>query len=327
MKKFRLGIFLGVILALVFSVTSFGKTNTTVIKLAHGVNEKDSFHIAAAKFKELVEKRTKSKVVVKIYPNATLGDERTVIEGLQYGAIDMSVLTSGPVANFLPEISVFEMPFLFNSEKEAYKILDGPIGQKVLDKLDKINLKGLAYAERGFRNLTNSKRPVLKPEDMKGLKIRVMENPLYIDTFKALGANAVPMAWPETLTALQQNAIDGQENPVCVVYSFKLYESQKYLSMTKHTYAPAMFLMGKKVFTSFDKKTQGVLVKAAREAAAYERKWNAAQMGEQLKVLKENGMQIVEPNLARFRAAVKPVFKKYGAKFGKLLNEIQAAKK
>ena len=297
------------------------------IKLAHVVNEKDGFHIAALKFKELVEARTKGAVKVEVFPNASLGDERTLIEGMQIGTIAMGVITNGPVANFLPEIAAFEMPFMFASPEEAYKVLDGPVGQKVLAKLDAINLKGLAYAERGFRNLTNSKKVVKTPADMAGLKIRVMENPVYIDTFKTLGTNAVPMAWTEALTALQQGTIDGQENPVNVIYSFKLNETQKYLTMTKHSYAPALFLMSKKVFGSFNKETQDILVKAAQEAAVHERKWNAEQMTEQLKTLKEKGMQITDPDTAAFQAAVKPVYDKYGPKFGTLLDDINKAKK
>ncbi len=269
------------------------------IKLSHVVNEKDGFHIAAMKFKELVEQRTQGKVKVELFPNAQLGDERTLIEGMQIGTVHMGVITNGPVANFLPEIAAFEMPFLFASPEEAYKVLDGAVGKKVLDKLDSINLKGLAYAERGFRNLTNSKKPVRVPADMAGLKIRVMENPVYIDTFKTLGTNAVPMAWTEALTALQQGTIDGQENPINVIYSFKLSETQKYLSMTKHSYAPALFLMSKKVFAGFDAPTQAILVKAAQEAAVYERKWNADQMADQLKQLKEKGCKSLIPILQR----------------------------
>ena len=297
------------------------------IKLAHVVNEKDGFHIAALKFKELVEARTKGAVKVEVFPNASLGDERTLIEGMQIGTIAMGVITNGPVANFLPEIAAFEMPFMFASPAQAYKVLDGEVGKKVLDKLDAINLKGLAYAERGFRNLTNSKRPVKVPADMAGLKIRVMENPVYIDTFKTLGTNAVPMAWTEALTALQQGTIDGQENPVNVIYSFKLSETQKYLSMTQHSYAPALFLMSKKVFSGFDKATQDILVAAAQEAAVHERKWNADQMADMIKQLKEKGMQITEPDIAAFQAAVKPVYDKYGPKFGTLLQDIEKAKK
>ncbi len=340
MRKKILGV-IALFTVLIFALTACGgqpakqepaknepaKSEPKVIKLAHVVNEKDGFHIAATKFKELVEERTKGMVKIELYPNATLGDERTLIEGMQMGTVHMGVITNGPVANFLPEMAAFEMPFLFASPEEAYKVLDGEVGKKLLDKLETINLKGLAYAERGFRNLTNSKKAVKTPADLAGLKIRVMENPVYIDTFKTLGANAVPMAWTEALTALQQKTIDGQENPVNVIYSFKLNETQKYLSMTKHTYAPALFLMSKKVFDSFDKTTQEIFVKAAQEAAAHERKWNADMMAGQLKELKEKGMEIIEPDLAAFQAAVKPVYEKYGSKFGTLLEEINKAKK
>lgn len=297
------------------------------LRLAHVVNEKDGFHVAATKFKELVEQKTGGKVKIEIYPNATLGDERTLLEGMQMGTVDMGVITNGPIANFLPEIAAFELPFLFKSSEEAYKVLDGPVGQEVLNNLSKVNLKGLAFAERGFRNLTNSKRAVNKPEDVKGLKIRVMENPVYIDTFKALGANAVPMAWTEALTALQQGTIDGQENPVNVIYAFKLYETQKYLSLTRHTYAPATIIMSQQVFNSFPADVQKVLVDAAKEAAAYERRWNAEQEEGQLKELKAKGMEISEPDTASFQAAVQSVYEKNKEKYGALVTKIREALK
>jgi len=293
------------------------------IKLAHVVNEKDGFHVAALKFKELVEERTKGEIKIEIYPNASLGDERTLLEGMQIGTIDMGVITNGPVANFYPKIAVFELPFFFGSPEEAYGVLDGAIGQKLLKNLQDIRLAGLAYGERGFRNLTNSKRPVNSPADMKGLKIRVMENPVYIDTFKALGANAVPMAWTECLTALQQGTIDGQENPVNVIYAFKLNQTQKYLSMTRHTYAPALFVMSLKLYNSLTKEVQSAITDAASQAAKHERKWNAEQEQGQLKALADQGMNIISPDLASFKEAVKPVYQKYNERFGDVLAEIQ----
>ncbi len=298
----------------------------TAIKLAHVVNEQDGFHVAALKFKELVEERTDGLVTVEIFPNATLGDERTLIEGMQVGTVDAGIITNGPIANFLPEIAAFEMPFLFASPEEAYKVLDGPVGQRVLDNLETINIKGLAFAERGFRNLTNSVRAVNAPADMKGLKIRVMENPVYIDTFQTLGANTVPMAWTEALTALQQGTIHGQENPINVIYAFKLYETQKYLSLTKHTYAPATIMMGKALFDSFPEDIQQILVDSAKEAAVYEREWNNEQMAEQISALEEAGMEVIEPDLAAFQEAVQPVYDKYADQFGSLIEEINAAK-
>lgn len=303
---------------------SLATMSPMTIKLAHVVNEQDSFHIAATQFKKLVEADSKGKITVELYPNAQLGDERTLLEGMQIGTVDMGIITNGPVANFVEEIAVFELPFLFPSPEAAYAVLDGDIGTEILNALERVNLKGLAYAERGFRNLTNNVRPVATPADMQGLKIRVMENPVYIDTFKALGANAVPMAWTEALTAMQQGTIDGQENPINVIYSFKLYEPQKHLSLTRHTYAPAIIVMGRNLWSKLPKDAQDVIAEAAKQAAVHERAMNAKMSAEQLQALKDNGMQVVEtPDLTSFQAQVAPVYEKYGAKFGTFLQRIQ----
>src|SRR5699024_5986878 len=168
------------------------------------------------------------------------------------------------------------------SPDEAYAVLDGHIGQEILDNLQTVNLKGLAFAERGFRNLTNSEHPVHSPADVEGLKIRVMENPVYIDTFRELGANAVPMAWTEALTAMQQGTIDGQENPVNVIHSFKLFETQDHLTLSRHTYAPALFVMGMSAWNRLPGAAQAVLKQAAQEAAEYERRVNAEMEAQQL---------------------------------------------
>jgi len=294
------------------------------IKLAHVVNEQDGFHIAATKFKEIVEEETDGMYLIEIFPNATLGDERTLLEGMQMGTVDMGVITNGPVANFVEEIAVFELPFLFGSPEEAYRILDGEIGQELLDKLETANLKGLAFAERGFRNLTNSKKSVMTPEDMDGLKIRVMENPVYLDTFKALDANAVPMAWTEALTALQQGTIDGQENPVGVIYTFKLYETQNHLSLTRHTYAPAVIVMGNKLYEELPAEVQVIFKDAAMEAARFERQANADAEAEQLQALKDNGMTVVTPDLKAFKEKITGVYDKYGDQFGDYIGRIQS---
>ena len=303
---------------------SMADMSPMTIKLAHVVNEKDGFHIAATKFKELVEEGTGGKVSIELYPNAQLGDERTLLEGMQIGTVDMGIITNGPVANFVEEIAVFELPFLFPSPEAAYAVLDGEIGKEILASLERVQLKGLAYAERGFRNLTNNVRPVNGPADMDGLKIRVMENPVYIDTFKALGANTVPMAWTEALTAMQQGTIDGQENPINVIYSFKLYEPQKHLSMTRHTYAPAIIVMSLNLWDRLPADAQDVISASAQKAAEYEREMNAKMSADQTQALRDNGMQIVEnPDIAAFQAKVAPVYEKYGAKFGSYLKRIQ----
>ncbi len=285
-----------------------------VLKLGTTVNEQDSFQVAAEKFAELVKERTKGAYEIEIYPNGALGDERTMLEGMQMGTLDMGIITSGPFVNFVPEMGVLDMPFLFASNEEAYSILDGEIGQEFLGKLESADLKGLAFAERGFRNLTNSVRPVETADDIKGLKIRVMENEVYTATFTALGVNAVPMAWTEALTALQQGTINGQENPVNVIYSYKLWESQKYVTMTRHTYASALITMSLDLFNELPADVQVIFKEAAQEAAEYERAWVANNEQSQMQALKDNGMEIIEnPDLDSFKAAVQTVYDKYPA--------------
>jgi tripartite ATP-independent transporter DctP family solute receptor len=317
---------LGLTLGLTSSVFAdeFSDMDPVTLRLAHVVNEQDGFHIAAVKFQELVSERTEGAVTIELYPNASLGDERTLLEGMQIGTVDMGVITNGPVANFVEEMAVFELPFLFSSPEEAYAVLDGPIGQELLGKLSEVNLKGLAYAERGFRNLTNSERPVRHPDDIDGLRVRVMENPVYVDTFRELGANAVPMAWTEALTAMQQGTIDGQENPVNVVHSFKLNETQNYMTMSRHTYAPAIFVMGMPVWNRLPEAAQDVIEQAAQEAAEHERRVNAEMESKQLAELRASGMEIVEdPEVDAFQAAVAPVYEKYGNQFGEYLDRIR----
>ena len=319
---------LGISLALVSAANAndFADMDPVTLRLAHVVNEQDGFHIAATKLEELVEERTDGKVNIEIFPNASLGDERTLLEGMQIGTVDMGVITNGPVANFVEEMAVFELPFLFPSPEAAYSVLDGPIGQELLDKLADVNLKGLAYAERGFRNLTNSERAVNSPEDLDGLRIRVMENPVYTDTFRELGANAIPMAWTEALTAMQQGTIDGQENPVNVIHSFKLDETQNYMTLSRHTYAPAIFVMGMPAWNQLPEAAQAVLEEAAQEAAEHERQVNADMEAEQLAALREAGMEINDaPDMEAFQAAVAPVYEKYGEQFGDYLPRIQEA--
>ena len=329
MKTFaRSTLALGISLALVGAANAneFADMNPVTLRLAHVVNEQDGFHIAATKFEELVEERTEGKVNIEIFPNASLGDERTLLEGMQIGTVDMGVITNGPVANFVEEMAVFELPFLFPSPEAAYSVLDGPIGQELLDKLADVNLKGLAYAERGFRNLTNSERAVNSPEDLDGLRIRVMENPVYTDTFRELGANAIPMAWTEALTAMQQGTIDGQENPVNVIHSFNLDETQGYMTLSRHTYAPAIFVMGMPAWNQLPEAAQAVLEEAAQEAAEHERQVNADMEAEQLAALREAGMEINDsPDMEAFQAAVAPVYEKYGEQFGDYLPRIQEA--
>jgi len=284
----------------------------TVLKLGMTINEQDSFYVCAQKFADLVKERTDNAYNIELFPNSALGDERTMLESMQMGTLDAGIITSGPFVNFVPEFGVLDLPFLFPNNEAAYKVLDGEIGKEILSKLEAKGLKGLAYAERGFRNLTNSVRPVRTAADVEGLKIRVMENEVYIASFNALGVNTVPMAWTEALTALQQGTIQGQENPVNVIHAYKMWDSQKYVTMTRHAYAAAVITFSLETFNKLPADIQKIFIDAAQEAAEYERAWVAENEASQIETLKENGMEVIEdPDLESFKAAVQPVYDKY----------------
>jgi tripartite ATP-independent transporter DctP family solute receptor len=331
MKKFSL-MALALVIVMVLS-TACGQTpetpptsaEPTVIRLGMTINEQDSFYVCATKFAELVEERTNGAYDIQLFPNSSLGDERTMLESMQMGTLDSGIITSGPFVNFVPEFGVLDLPFLFPDNASAYKVLDGEIGKEILSKLEDHDLKGLAYAERGFRNLTNSVRPVRTAEDIKDLKIRVMENEVYIAAFKAMGVNAVPMAWTEALTALQQGTIQGQENPVNVIHAYKMWDSQKYVTMTRHAYAAAVITFSEEVFNKLPDDVQEIFIQAAQEAAEYERAWVAENEASQIADLKANGMEVIEdPDLESFRQAVQPVYDQY-SQYSEYLTRIKEA--
>lgn len=296
-----------------------GKTQTLTLKAGHAVAETHPYHLGLVKFAEIVSQKTNGQIKIDIYANGQLGNERDMIEGLQIGTIDLVVTSTGPVSNFVPEMGVVDLPFLFRDRQHAYKVLDGPIGQDLLKKFDAKNIVGLAFWENGFRHLTNSKRPVNTPEDVKGLKIRTMENPVHQETFRVLGADPTPMAWSEVFTALQQKTIDGQENPIPIIYNQKIYEAQKYLSLTGHFYSPSLLLMSKTAFDKLTPEQQKIFREAAVEAASYERDQIKKQEDEQVDKLKAAGMEITQPDRAAFQAATQSVYQKFEPQFGKEL--------
>jgi len=299
-------------LALALCLTASAVAQTT-LQLGTTVNEQDSFQVAAEKFAELVAERTGGEYKIEIYPNGTLGDESTMLDSMTMGMLDMGIITSGPFVNFSQMMGVLDMPYLFANNEEAYAILDGEIGKELLATLEDAGLKGLAYAERGFRNVTNSVRPVKSAADLSGLKLRVMENEVYTATFKALDVNAVPMAWAEALTAMQQGTIEGEENPINVIHSYGLWDyGQKYVTLDRHSYATAIITMSLDVFNTLDEATQQIFVESAQEAAEYERAWVAEQEAGQLETILSHGVEVVtDPDMDSFRAAVQPVYDAY----------------
>ena len=310
MKKTVIGLALAAMMTVGLAAPAMAET---VFQLGTTVNEQDSFQVAAEKFAEIVEEKTGGEYKIEIYPNGTLGGESDMLDSMSMDMLDMGIITAGPFVNFSEMMGVLDMPFLFANNEEAYKILDGEIGKELLATLEDANLKGLAYAERGFRNITNSVRPVASAADVEGLKLRVMENEVYTATFTALGVNAVPMAWAEALTAMQQGTIEGEENPINVIFSYGLWDyNQKYVTLDRHSYSTAIITMSLEKFNSLDEETQQIFLDAAQEAAEYERAWVADQEADQLQAIKDNGVEVVEdPDIESFREAVQSVYDAY----------------
>lgn len=288
-----------------------------VLKLGHAVAPEHPYHLGAVKYSELVAQRTNNKVKIDVYPSTQLGNERDMVEGLQLGTIDLVVTSTGPLGGFVPKMFVVDLPFLFRDREHAYKVLDGPIGRDLLDAFSARGIKGLAFWENGFRQITNNVRPIERPEDLKGIKIRTMENKVHLASFKAFGASPTPMAWSEVYTALQQKTIDAQENPVAIIYHQKIFEVQKYLTLTGHFYSPTPLLMSLKAFDSLPKDTQKIMLDTAIECATYERNLLRDSEAKQISEVKAKGMQVTTPNKKPFQDAAAPVYKEFEAQFGK----------
>jgi tripartite ATP-independent transporter DctP family solute receptor len=279
------------------------------LKLATVTPTKHAYNEGAREFARLIKEGTNGEVVIIIYPGGQLGKgERELVEGMQMGIIDIAVTSTGPLSNFSPDMGVVDLPFLFLSNEHVDKVLDGPVGRELLDGLEKANLKGLAFMENGFRNFTNSVRPLEKPEDLKGLKFRTMENPVHLASVRSLGAQAVPMSWGEVYTSLQTGVIDGQENPVAIIWVNKMNEVQKYLSLTGHFYSPAPLTMSKRKFDKLKPEWQELFIKAALEAAAFERKVIRDAETKQIEDLKSWGMDVRTVNKQLFVEAMKPAY-------------------
>lgn len=296
--------------------TNNSGNDVIVLKFGHVNGPDHPYQLAAEKFAQLVEERTNGKVKVEIFHSGQLGNERELIEGTGLGTVDIAVTASAPWGNFLKELMVFDLPFLFRDREHAYKVLDGEIGKSILNKMQEKGVIGLAFWENGFRHVSNSKKVIKTPDDMAGLKIRLMENPVHLATFKALGALPTPMAWGEVFTALQQGTIDGMENSPVVYVTSNLYEVQKYMSLTGHFYSPAPLIMNKNKFESLPEDIQKVIVQTAEEMRDYERQVHKELDEKSLNTLKEKGMTITEVDSAPFREKVMPLYEEYKGKLG-----------
>ncbi|HUT70658.1 MAG TPA: TRAP transporter substrate-binding protein [Desulfatiglandales bacterium] len=288
------------------------KEKTIKLKLATVIPAKHAYNLAGMEFARRIKEATGGAVDIRIFPGGQLGTgEREVLEGMQIGSIDLAVTATGPISGFSPSMMVLDLPFLFRDYSHVDAVLDGPIGRRLLDDLEKSGLKGLAFFENGFRNFTNSARPLVKPDDLKGLKLRTMENPVHLDSVRQLGAQAVPMSWGEVYTSLQTKVIDGQENPIAIIHACKMNEVQKYLSLTGHFYSPAPLTMSLKRFQSLKPEWQRLFIDTAVEIAAFERRIIRNNEKRELEDLKAWGMDVRTVEKSAFLKATQPVYEKY----------------
>ncbi|WP_121610686.1 TRAP transporter substrate-binding protein [Mesobacillus foraminis] len=302
------------IIAVFISTGNIVKSDeVTVIRFGHGAAETNERHLAIMKFKELVEKRSHGAMEVQVYPSEQLGSEAEMIESVTFN--DLQMVASSAFSQYDQRISVFELPYLFDSYEEAWSVLDSEIGQEVAKPFLEDNLRILAYFENGFRHVT-SNVPIQSPKDLNGLKIRTPEFPLSVSTFKALGANPTPMAFGELYMALQQGTVDAQENPVANTYASKFNEVQDYLNMTAHQYMPLPVAISEEFWKTLTSEEQEILEASARESAQFHRDLLRENEGSMIRELQESGMQVVEPDKEAFRKKAEGVYEAYKNRFG-----------
>ncbi len=292
------------------------------------VNVKDHPHgIGAERFAELVSQKSGGKLVIKLYPGGTLGSDMQTVSAMQGGTIDLSVMVPGSLVGVSKEFGIFDLPFLFKDAREADAVLDGPFGKKLMERLPEKNLVGLSYWDHGFRNFTTGKKPIVSVDDFQGLKLRVQQIPIYIDMMKALGANPLPLPFPELYGALESGTVDGQENPLTSIVGSKLHEAQKFLSITRHTYGPLIVLASKKSWDKLSEAEHKILIDAANEAKPYQRKVSRDAEAKALETIKAAGVRVNEvapAEIVRMREKVQPAAEKFTKEAGEgLVKELR----
>ena len=282
---------------------------------------------AARAFAETIADLSDGAFEIALRPAGALGGERDVIEGLQIGTVELTISSTGPIGNFVPEVYALDFPFLFDDYASAHAVLDGEIGQELLASFQPHGIVGLAWAENGFRHITNSVRPIREPADLAGLKLRTMENEVHIAAFRAAGAAPTPMSWTEVLTSLQQGTIDGQENPIPIVTAHNMWEIQDNITLTGQVYSPAVVAMSAIHWDGLTEEQQGWVVEAAQAAAAASRQTVAANEESGIALMRENGMEVIDGiDKAAFAAAVQPAYDEFADRYApELIARIRAA--
>jgi TRAP-type transport system periplasmic protein len=289
-------------LAFCFASVACAQDKTYTIRIGNVTPPNNPLHQAFEKMAVEMNEKSKGRIKATAYSSGQLGNLRSMTEGVQMGTLEMATQSSGGLASFYPAMGVLELPFAYRSHQHVYKVVDGPIGQELGEQFrEKTGIRIIAYFMNLYRHVTNNVRPVNQPADMKGLKIRVPETPTVKMAIEAAGGNPVPMVWGEVYTGLQQKTIDGQENPLAIIWASKIYEVQKYLSLTGHVYSPTLIMINDRLFQSMPKDLQEILVQSAKNAAKWNREFAEKQEGELLGLLEEKGMIVntVDPEAFR----------------------------
>lgn len=296
-----------------------GDFKDRTIRVSHVVPKDHPFQVGIDKFAEILAQKTGGKLKMRGFPDGQLGAELQSISAAQGGVLEMTLVSTAAAASVIREFGVFDLPFLFTDYKEVDLVLDGPVGRRLLERLQEKNLVGLCYFENGFRHVTNSRRPITKVEDLKGLKIRTIQNPVFIDIFNTLGANATPMPFTEVFTALESKAIDGQETPYSNIFGNKFYEVTKYISNTGHIYGGAVVLVGKRFWDQLSGAEQKLMQETCNTARDFERNFQRTEDPKLLAQIRAKGgiyNEIAPSERARMREMLRPVYDKYARTLG-----------
>jgi tripartite ATP-independent transporter DctP family solute receptor len=282
-----------------------------------GDGAQDPYAVGAREFQKALGARVGERIEVQLYPNRAIGDERPLVDGMRLGTVDMGVITNAVIAQVEPAFQVNDMPFLFSSEAQGHRVLDGVVGTQLRQRLEAKGIVPLGYMEGGFRHMINNVRPIVTPADLRGIKFRVLQSPIYIEMYRSLGGNAVPMAWGETFTAVQQGAIDGLEVPLGIIEQNKYFEVTKYLSLTGHIYSMIGLLIAKRSLDKLPADLKAAVIEAGAEATRAQRAANAAAQAIFRDSLAKNGMQVNEvPDKAAFRRGVMPMYESFRGQIG-----------
>ena len=289
----------------------------TVLKLGYATSATSHYAVGSTVFCDEIEKGTQGRYKCQQFPNSSLGGEREMIEAVQLGTLDLVNTSTGPVGNFVPEVKIVDIPFLFRDYDHARKVMDGPIGQDILTKFPSKGLVALAWTENGFRHMTNSKHAIVKPADAAGLKMRTMENKVHMDGYKAFGIQPTPMAFPEVFGALQQGTVDGQENPIPVILASKFSQVQKHLSLTGHVYSPGLLITSPRLMNKLSDADKKVFLDAGQKAKVAQRKKVNDDENSGIAQLEKDGMTVIRKvDGQAFRDALVPVYASYSKEFG-----------